>query len=601
MKSNPPVHFSDHFNIDKQKLNELGVFDPILNFDTKVFVEPLLLRESSSPIIKNSYQNYKTFFANLLLLLRKSETVGDRCWRAAKRIVDFPEYEYTCIGYSKGDTEGLGSGIKFNDQILQSAKEIVDLANGNPEIFLLLPLLEKGIAGDRISDMVQGIIDEDICEYTKDIMAKIGLKGNCHYSTKNFRSYSLPRNPFSNIPIKLIPSDILLNLPVADNIDSLVEEMTTYNARLRDLVSRDIGLIWIEMTKAERKSTLLKELKTNKEFFVETLKALKEYKFEHYDLETDYEGLYKWLENSQDFIKVELAKETRHCPDNLESLSFAVTAIIHHFRDTIENKEIWRTFWTKYRSEYRHVRVYYSQMLFFTVCNAWLASQDSNIKMNLKYNAKHIDLEFAISGKYRIVIHVKHANNTSLEKSYKAILETCRDLNNEKHLYVIMNFKEEPASQLKEIRIIENPICKIFEVDVTKRDVEKDDSLFDLPELNEDESINSFLEFEDMEFTDSRYTEEKRKGGESSYQAYKPLKDKVEVLCKQELSGKKHYSSANQLCNKVAGIIETQHPELLTSFIPYQNCETDGNDWKRPTFYGWCNSIYKSFKHKEIA
>lgn len=53
---------------------------------------------------------------------------------------------------------------------------------------------------------------------------------------------------------------------------------------------------------------MLKELKTNKEFFVETLKALKEYKFAHYDLKKDYEWLYKWLENSQDFINVELSK-----------------------------------------------------------------------------------------------------------------------------------------------------------------------------------------------------------------------------------------------------------------------------------------------------
>ena len=35
MKRNQPQYFSDHFNIDKAKLQELGVFDPILNFDTK--------------------------------------------------------------------------------------------------------------------------------------------------------------------------------------------------------------------------------------------------------------------------------------------------------------------------------------------------------------------------------------------------------------------------------------------------------------------------------------------------------------------------------------------------------------------------------------
>jgi hypothetical protein len=513
-------------------------------------------------------------------------------------MVNFPEYQYTCIGYSSGTTDGRGSGIEFNDKILQSAIEIVDKAEGNPEIFLLLPLLEEGIAGDRISDMAQNIIDDDICQYTQDIMAKIGLQGDYRHSSRNFKSYKLLYNPYSKTPIKLIPRDILLNLPVADDIDSIVEEMTSFNSKLRGMINRDIGDIWYKTTKSDRKSKLLNELKTNKEFFVETLKALKEYKFEHYDLEKDYEGLYKWLENSQDFIKVELAKETKNCPDNLDSLAFAVTSIIHHFTDTIENKELWRTFWTKYGAEYRHVRVYYSQMLFFAVCNTWLASQDSNIKIDLKYSTKNIDLEFAISGKYRLIIHIKHANNPVLKNSYENILEKCRGLDEEKHIYLIMNFREEQASQFKHIKIIENPLCKIFEVDVTKRDAEQTDCLL------EQESLDlGLLEFEGLEFEESHYLEEKRNGGKNSYKGYKPLRDKVKELCKAEIANK-HYSSANQLCNKVARMIEAGHAELLEQFPPYKSSELNGGDWKKPTFYDWCNQEFKTHqacKKTEIA
>ncbi len=35
----------------------------------------------------------------------KSNYVGDKCWRVAKRMVNFPEYQYTCIGYSSGNTD----------------------------------------------------------------------------------------------------------------------------------------------------------------------------------------------------------------------------------------------------------------------------------------------------------------------------------------------------------------------------------------------------------------------------------------------------------------------------------------------------------------
>ena len=91
------------------------------------------------------------------------------------------------------------------------------------------------------------------------------------------------------------------------------------------------------------------------------------------------------------------------------------------------------------------------------------------------------------------------------------------------------------------------------------------------------------------------YIEEKRKGGANSYQAYKPLRDKVAELCVSELN-RKGYTSANQLCAAVASIIESESPDLLDTFQPYKNHERDGNDWKRPTFYGWCNTHYKAYK-----
>ncbi|WP_133129005.1 hypothetical protein [Legionella nagasakiensis] len=569
-----------------------GVFDPILNFDTKVFVEPLLLKDSASKIIRNAYHTYKTFFAHLLLLLQKSSFVGDKCWRAAKRMVNFPEYQYTCIGYSSGNTDGRGSGIEFNDKILQSAKEIVDLAEGNPEIFLLLPLLEDGIAGDRISDMAQNIIDDDICRYTQDIMAKLNLKGNRRHTTKNHNVYNLLFNPYSKQAIKFVPADILLNLPVADNVDTIVEELAAYNQRLRDIVNRSIGDIWFETSKAYRKEILLNELKTNKEFFVETLTALKAYKVQYYDLEKDYEGLYKWLKNSQEFIKVELSKETKNCPDDLESLALAVTGIIHHFRDTIENKEMWRTFWTLHNSEYKHVRSYYSYMLFFTVCRAWLVSQNSNISISFKQKDGQPTLEFTISGKHRLILHIKHANNTSLIKGYKNVLEKYRNVRNERHCCLIMNFKVEPAKQLKEIRIIQNPICEIFEINVTKREDEQTDDFF-----TQSETDLKLLEFEDMVFEDSFYTKEKRKGGKNSYQRHKALKDQVHIFCGEELN-KKTYSSALQLCQTVADRIINESPELLASFEPYKNHDVEGRDWTTPTFYRWCKNTYKDFKNK---
>ena len=52
--SNKPIKFSEQFGIDGVKLAELGVFDPFLNHDTKLFVDPLLLRDSSSQLMREA-------------------------------------------------------------------------------------------------------------------------------------------------------------------------------------------------------------------------------------------------------------------------------------------------------------------------------------------------------------------------------------------------------------------------------------------------------------------------------------------------------------------------------------------------------------------
>ena len=155
-----------------------------------------------------------------------------------------------------------------------------------------------------------------------------------------------------------------------------------------------------------------------------------------------------------------------------------------------------------------------------------------------------------------------------------------------------MNFNADPPKQLKEIRVIQNPICEIFEIDVTKRDDEQTDDFFGLSD-----SDLKFLEFEDMVFEDNLYTEEKRKGGENSYQRHKALKDQVQILCREELN-KKTYLSALQLCQTVANRIINESPGLLDSFEPYKNYDVEGRDWTKPSFYNWCNSEFKSSQNK---
>jgi hypothetical protein len=84
MATNKQQYFSDYFKINKSELIKIRVFDPILNFDTKLFVDPLLLKQSSDEIIQYSFHAYNKFFERLIKLLMISTKIGDVPWKEAK-------------------------------------------------------------------------------------------------------------------------------------------------------------------------------------------------------------------------------------------------------------------------------------------------------------------------------------------------------------------------------------------------------------------------------------------------------------------------------------------------------------------------------------
>jgi hypothetical protein len=521
MKKNQPQYFSDHFNVDKAKLKELGVFDPILNFDTKVFVDPLLLKKSSNEIIRNSAKTFDDFFITLLSLVKISRQDSDKPWKEAQRRVKFPEYKYTCIGYGSDSINGSGSGAWLNDKILQSAKDIVDFAKDDPKIFLILPLLEEGIGADIISDMTQNIIDQHVCEFTIDIMQKLGLEANCKHKARNGVIYDLLVNPFittknnKNCPIKLLPNDILLDLPLADSFDEWLSEMADHNSNLRDSINKHLGAGFFEETKKKRKESLLDLLKNDKAFFMEVLEALKNHDFSHYDIEKDWKGLHRWLKDGEKFIKFKSSNKVGFLNDDLEEIFLAVGEIIDHFKYSIEKEELWRMFWTPQYSELAHVKEFYSQMLFYAVANSWVSSKDNNLNMirSLNKETKLIDFKFYVSGKYAVNVQVKHSENyNGLKKGYDKKVKQKISRSKERDFYLVMNFDEDKSKQLKEIQKSPEEGFKIIEIDVADQENKQKD-IFDFEPI-EWELDNMFVEYKKS--TNNPYSEGAKKRHEKT-------------------------------------------------------------------------------------
>jgi hypothetical protein len=102
-----PVLFSVRFKIPAATLDKAGLIDPILNTDTKLFIDPLLLATSGNKLIKTkALPLLKKRFEEIVRLVAASASKGDVAWRTAGKLLDLRERPETGLGYGGSGTSG---------------------------------------------------------------------------------------------------------------------------------------------------------------------------------------------------------------------------------------------------------------------------------------------------------------------------------------------------------------------------------------------------------------------------------------------------------------------------------------------------------------
>jgi hypothetical protein len=83
------MKFSEHYSITKRTDDDW--FDPVLNIDTKLFIDPFLIYSSETGNFIGSHDEVISFFNNVFMLLAKSggnpRTVP---WRKAENLLKIP-------------------------------------------------------------------------------------------------------------------------------------------------------------------------------------------------------------------------------------------------------------------------------------------------------------------------------------------------------------------------------------------------------------------------------------------------------------------------------------------------------------------------------
>ncbi|AOM84467.1 hypothetical protein [Salisediminibacterium beveridgei] len=240
---------SDELNLGS-KLEQLGVFDSLMDEDSNFFINIIRLRNTEVPEFKNSYENINSYFMKLGILLKASNNTKDKLFRSAVSMFDFSEVRGINLGFSKGKG-GSGFGTKLSNQIVKDASEIIKSGSDQPEIFHLTSLFEENVGPDRLSDMIATLIHDDIVRYTKRIYEEVGINEN-NYPGYTFNSGILI-NPYKDCELLLLPIDILHELPIAsswEDIDRVVNENETIKREMSEVVGKE----WSKLASSKKKS-----------------------------------------------------------------------------------------------------------------------------------------------------------------------------------------------------------------------------------------------------------------------------------------------------------------------------------------------------------
>jgi hypothetical protein len=248
------------------------------------------------------------------------------------------------LGYGAG-IRGSGFGQGLSDNLIGTAKEIVDLGVSDPDLFVAMALFESDIGPDRISDMTTNVILEALISFNARIIDELGLSPEA-FSIRGAR-YPLLRNPTQQLrtPLLLVPIDILRDLPIARDWDG-IQSAAARNEELRGRVNKQIAHIWAAKSKRDKR-TLRAQALASAKAFATLLDAIHEVGRKEYDAARDSAGVVRWPQAAEEVARaypLELAVTA--APGTLECVHEVTRQMVEQFRHLVEtcglNKELYK-------------------------------------------------------------------------------------------------------------------------------------------------------------------------------------------------------------------------------------------------------------------
>jgi hypothetical protein len=161
------IFFSDHFGVDRGRLDEYGALDVCLLSDLPLFIDPFLLFHSE----KEEYKALHESILRYMAFLRDKSNEG----RISKGLLEawfyFKEVKQNWLGFTVLGNGGHALGSSFANSLNEGLSEVFEnfgqetiTEGSHPE---KLCLIAGGVGRDSISDFTTNLIKEYLLNYTQ--------------------------------------------------------------------------------------------------------------------------------------------------------------------------------------------------------------------------------------------------------------------------------------------------------------------------------------------------------------------------------------------------------------------------------------------------
>lgn len=397
--------FSEEFNVSPTKRDDW--FDPILDTDTPLFVDPFLIFKEEVTEWAGAHDQLIGHFDTCFhLIAQGNRNRASVPYKKALRLLTFPEPKEVCLGYTESGTGGAGGGSGYARLMAEAMVAAIDRGLTDLKHFEELGILNEGIGPDRISDFTCNVLRSRLIAYTKRVAARHHLPtrpvkiAGAAYDPQRVawvsETHKLPWNPYNRRAVLLVPERFLRDLPTI-NADDWWENFEA--EQIRDDVNYEV------MGKVNKRR-IVATARRHIVHVAQWAHAQEARPPDPYDLPSDKNGVYQWDRATRRYAAQHpISLE----PPQDDTAFFAVIErVVSEFKLYIEDQRGWELLWNDDSTE-KHEEA--AQLAFLGIARSYCRANNIVVDREVELGKGPVDFKFSNGYKRRALLEIKKLHN----------------------------------------------------------------------------------------------------------------------------------------------------------------------------------------------